>query len=152
MSDLDSFDRAILKVLQVDNRTPLRAIAEQVNLSTAAVQRRIRSLEDRGIITANIAVVDPSSVGRVITLLVEVQAERTQLDTLDSIRAKLSGPEVQQCYYVTGDADFLLVVTVASMVEYEALCRRLFYENTDVKWFRTMVVMDRVKVGLSVPV
>ena len=152
MSDLDTFDRAILALLQNDNHTPLRVIAEQVHLSTAAVQRRIRSLQDRGIIAANIAVVAPDRVGKVITILVEVQAERTHLDTLDALRAHLSGPEIQQCYYVTGDADFVLVMNVADMSEYDAVCRRLFYENKDIKWFRTMVVMDRVKVGLSVPV
>ncbi|TIO55284.1 MAG: Lrp/AsnC family transcriptional regulator, partial [Mesorhizobium sp.] len=61
-------------------------------------------------------------------------------------------PEVQQCYYVTGEADFILVVTVATMADYEALTRRLFFENNNVRRFRTFVAMDRVKVGLEVPV
>jgi len=150
--ELDSFDRAILNRLQADNTTPLRVIGEQVNLSTAATQRRIRRLEDRGVIQANTAVIDPESVGRPITILVEVQAERTRSADLDAMKGELSGPEVQQCYYVTGDADFMLVLTVASMADYEALARRLFYENPNVKLFKTIVVMDRVKVGLTVPI
>jgi len=60
--------------------------------------------------------------------------------------------EVQQCYYVTGEADFVLVVVVASMADYESLARRLFFGNHNVKRFRTFVAMDRVKVGLEVPV
>ena len=66
------------------------------------------------------------------------------------MKVQLSGPEVQQCYYVTGDADFMLVITVATMAEYEALARRLFDDNKNVKWFRTIVVMDRVKAGMTV--
>jgi DNA-binding Lrp family transcriptional regulator len=56
--------------------------------------------------------------------------------------------EIQQCYYVTGKADFVLVVP--SMADYEALTRRLFFGNNNVKRFRTFVAMDRIKVGLSV--
>ncbi|MBS0450021.1 MAG: Lrp/AsnC family transcriptional regulator [Proteobacteria bacterium] len=149
---LDAYDRQLLVILQKDNRTPLRVLAEQVHLSTAAVQRRIRRMEDAGVITANAAVVDPDKVGQAITILVEVHAERTQTPDLDAMKAALSGPEVQQCYYVTGDADFVLVLTVSTMAEYEALARRLFYDNKNVQWFRTVVVMDRVKVGLNVPV
>lgn len=59
--------------------------------------------------------------------------------------------EVQQCYYVTGEADFILVVSVRAMGDYEALTRRLFFQNNNVKRFRTFVSMDRVKVGLSIP-
>ena len=150
--ELDAFDRAILDLIQVDAGTPLRLIGERVNLSTAATQRRIRRLKERGVIQAQVAVVDPECVGRPITILVEVQAERTHGADLDAMKAQLSGPEIQQCYYVTGSADFLLVLTVASMADYEALARRLFYENRNVKSFQTIIAMDRVKVGLTVPI
>jgi len=151
-SELDAFDRAILKVLQLDNRTPLRSIGEQVHLSTAATQRRIRRLEESGVIQANTAVIAPESVGQTITILVEVHAERTHGTDLNAMKRDFSGPEIQQCYYVTGNADFMLVLTVASMAEYDELARRLFHENRNVKWFNTIVVMDRVKVGLGVPI
>jgi DNA-binding Lrp family transcriptional regulator len=82
--------------------------------------------------------------------LVEVTLERTHISELDAMRKRLSVPEVQQCYYVTGDVDFVLVVTVATMDEYEALARKLFYENTNVKVFRSLVALDLVKVGLGV--
>ena len=115
---LDDFDRQLLLAVQQDNRMPLRLLAEKVHLSTAAVQRRIRRMEEAGVISSNVAVVSPPSVGKVITLLVEVQAERTQTADLDELKKSLSGPEVQQCYYVTGEADFMLVMTVDSMTEY----------------------------------
>lgn len=148
---LDDFDLAILKRLQQDNTTALRVIGEQVNLSTAAVQRRIKRMEQSGVITANTAVVNRDLVGKPITILVEVHAERTHIEDLDVLKAQMSVAEVQQCCYVTGDADFMLVIVVQTMKAYEALARKLFYENRNIKWFRSIVVMDRVKVGLEVP-
>lgn len=150
--NLDAFDLAILDILQRDNATPQRTIGEAVNLSAPAVQRRIKKLEAAGVITAHVAVIDPPSVGQAVTLLVEVHLENERLDLLDAAKARLAAdPHVQQCYYVTGDADFMLVVTVPTMADYEALTRRLFFDGGNVKRFRTLVVMDRVKVGLGVP-
>lgn len=149
---LDEFDLALLEVLQQDNTIPLRELSARVHLSTASVQRRIQRLQKSGVIRANVALVDPDRVGRVITVVVEVHAERTQSPDLEAMKAAFSGPEIQQCYYVTGDADFLLVMTVASMTAFNATAQRLFHDNPNVKWFRTIVVMDRVKATLQVPV
>lgn len=150
---LDTFDLAILEILQRDNSIPLRTIGEAVHLSAAAVQRRIKRMRDSNVIVANIAVVDPARLGRAITILVEVVVESERIDLIEGVRANLlAAPEVQQCYYVTGEADFVVVVTVATMKEYEALTRRLFFSSQNVKRFRTLVVMDRVKIGLQVPI
>jgi DNA-binding Lrp family transcriptional regulator len=150
---LDDFDRAILRIIQKDNLTPLRMIGTQVHLSTAAVQRRIRRLKEEGVIVANVAIVNPDKVGRPITIFMEVHTERTQLDRYATLKEALSsGPGVQQCYFVTGDADFVLMLNVATMGEYEEWSRTFWDANKNVKWFRTIVVMDRVKVGLEVPV
>lgn len=150
---LDDFDLKILAILQRDNATPQREIGEAVNLSAPAVQRRIKRMEESGVIAANVAVVDPDKVGRPITVIVEIAVESERVDLLDAAKASFAAaPEVQQCYYVTGEADFVLVVTVASMAEYEALTRRLFFANPNIRRFRTLVAMDRVKAGLTVPV
>lgn len=149
---VDNFDRAILRILQKDNTTPLRIVAEQVHLSTASVQRRIKRLEDSGVIKANSAIIAPEKVGQIITILVEVHAVRAQASDMEEMKKGFSGPEIQQCYYVTGEADFMLVLTVANMTEYEAISGRLFYNNPNVKWFRTIVVMDRVKASLDTPI
>jgi Lrp/AsnC family transcriptional regulator, leucine-responsive regulatory protein len=152
-ADLDRFDLGILDILQRDNLTSQRAIGEAINLSAPAVQRRIKKMEETGVIKANVAVIDPPSVGQAITILVEVHVESERIDLLDATKIRLAAaPEVQQCYYVTGDADFILVITVPTMSAYEALTRRLFFENVNVKRFRTLVVMDRVKVGLAIPI
>jgi DNA-binding Lrp family transcriptional regulator len=152
-NELDAFDLAILEIIQRDNSIPLRTIGEAVNLSAAAVQRRIQRMRENHTILGSIAVVDPARVGRAITILVEVVVESERIDLIEGVRASLlAAPEVQQCYYVTGEADFVVVVTVATMKEYEILTRRLFFDSHNVKRFRTLVVMDRVKVGLQVPI
>jgi DNA-binding Lrp family transcriptional regulator len=150
-SALDKFDLALLKALQQDNTIPLRELASLVHLSTASVQRRIQRMQGDGVIKANTAVIDPMKVGKVITLLVEVHVERAQAQDLEVMKKQFSGSEIQQCYYVTGEADFVLVLTVADMEEFQFLAKRLFYNNANVKWFRTIVVMDKVKTRLDVP-
>ena len=150
--ELDSFDRHILTILQGANTTPQRLIGEQVNLSAASVHRRIKKMEEQGVIQANIAVVDPAQAGQRITVIVEVELASEQIDLIDEAKKSFYyAPEVQQCYYVTGETDFILIVSVSSMEDYELLTRRLFFGNTNVKRFRSFVTMDRVKVGLSVP-
>lgn len=149
----DSFDRAILKLLQQDNRMPQRLIAERVGLSAPAVQRRIQRLEASGVVSANVAIVDPAALGRPLTILVEVELVSERSDDIDALKRRfLDAPEVQQCYYVTGEVDFMLVVTVPTMADYEGMTRRLFFADANVRKFRTFVAMDRVKAGMTVPV
>lgn len=151
MQPLDTFDRAILRVLQKDNTTPQRDIGAAVNLSAPSVQRRIRRMEDDGVIAANVAQVTPEAVGLPLTIFVEVELVSETPAEID--RAKESfrnAPEVQQCYYVTGEADFVLVVVVQSMSAYEDFTRRSFFQSGNVKKFRTFVSMDPVKRGSSV--
>jgi Lrp/AsnC family transcriptional regulator, leucine-responsive regulatory protein len=150
---LDAFDRKILAVLQRDNTTPQRTIVESVNLSAPAVQRRIKRMTDEGVIQANVAIVDPIAVGQSVTIFVEVEVISETAEQIEEAkRAFAAAPEIQQCYYVTGEADFILVIVVPRMADYEALTRRLFFGNNNVKRFRTFVAMDRVKVGLNVSV
>ncbi|ASY57745.1 Transcriptional regulator, AsnC family [Sinorhizobium sp. CCBAU 05631] len=149
---LDAFDRQILEILQRDNTTPQRTIGEAVNLSAPAVQRRIKRMTEQGVIRANIAVIDPAAVGQAITIFVEVELISETAEQIEQAKREFAAaPEIQQCYYVTGEADFVLVIVVPSMADYEALTRRLFFGNNNVKRFRTFVAMDRIKVGLSVP-
>ncbi|MER9170144.1 Lrp/AsnC family transcriptional regulator [Mesorhizobium australicum] len=151
-ASLDSFDLAILAILQRDNTTPQRLIGEAVNLSAPAVQRRINRMEQTGVIAGNVAIVEPAAVGQSITIFVEVELESERTELIDEAKRQFSAePQVQQCYYVTGEADFILVITVADMGAYEALTRKLFFGSNNVRKFRTFVAMDRAKVGLTFP-
>lgn len=150
--DIDPFDRAILRVIQHDNKTPQRQIAEQVHLSAASVQRRIADMEDSGVIQANMAVLDPRALGQAITVVVEVHLRSDQSSVVDPVKTLFRNtPEIQQCYYVTGNGGLILIVLVQDMEAYEALSRRLFADNELVSTYRSLVVLDRVKVGLTVP-
>jgi Lrp/AsnC family leucine-responsive transcriptional regulator len=149
---LDAFDIAILRILQQDNTTPQRTIGEAVNLSAPAVQRRIKRMEQNGVIRQNTALLDPAKVGQPITIFVEVEVESEKAELIDALKQSFAAaPEVQQCYYVTGEADFVLVVLVPDMAHYERLTRRLFFDRGNVRKFRTFVAMDNVKSTLSVP-
>jgi DNA-binding Lrp family transcriptional regulator len=148
---LDAFDRAILRIVQRDNKMPQRAIAEAVNLSAAAVQRRIAAMEDAGIIDRNVAIVDTAAVQMGITAIVEVQLTDERLRTVDSAKALFrAAPEVQQCYYVTGGISFVLVIVAPDMIAYEATTRQLFAQNELVASFRSLIALDRVKVGAEI--
>ena len=145
---LDSFDRAILRIVQRDARTPQRAIA--VNLSAAAVQRRIAAMEASGVIRGNVAVVDPKSIPLTITAIVEVYLQDERAETVQSAKARLhSEPEVQQCYYVTGGTSFILIVVTTDMAAYQALTQRLFEENDSINRFRSLIALDRVKTDAA---
>lgn len=152
MNDLDNFDISILKILQSNNLTPQRDIGDSIGLSAAAVQRRIKRMRETGIIKADVSVVDTESLKHSVTLIVEVFLERDKINLIDEAQALFtSAPEVQQCYYVTGESDFILIIIVPSMKEYEILTRRIFYSNENIKHFRTLVTMNTVKSGLDLP-
>lgn len=150
---LDDFDLSILRILQEDVKVPQRVIGEAVNLSAPAVQRRIKRMEEEGVIQSNVAVLRPEAVGRPLTIIALVEVESEKVELIDEIKRSFSESlDVQQCYYVTGEVDFILVVTAESMADYEMLTRRLFFGNANVKRFRTFVTMDRIKTGSMIPV
>ncbi|MGH8786683.1 MAG: Lrp/AsnC family transcriptional regulator [Cupriavidus necator] len=150
---LDAYDKKLLQLLQTNNRLSQRELADAVNLSPSAVNRRNAALEADSVITGNIAVVDPARVGKPITVLVQVKLESERLDLLDEVKKRfVDCPQVQQVYYVTGEFDFLLVLAVADMTEYEQLTRELFFVSGNVKSFQTHVAMQRAKVSLAVAI
>lgn len=149
---LDDFDIRILALLQQDSQLSQRVIAERVNLSAPAVQRRIKRLEEAGIISAYVAVLEPSKVGAPMLLMIEVQIHNEKQALLAPLERRIAQEEaVQQCYFITGQADYLLVAAVATMDEYLALTQRLFEADDNVKRFTSSVVLRRIKVGLSLP-
>ena len=151
MIELDPADRTLLALLQKDGRTALDRMADATGLSAATVQRRVKRLREAGVIARESAVLDPASLGWAMTFLVLVEMERERIDVLDAFRRRMrSEPQVQQCYYITGDADFALICLARDMADYEQLTRRLFFDDMNVRRFRTSVVMERTKVGLDV--
>lgn len=152
MKEIDSFDISILSILQENNFVAQRDIGEKVGLSAPAVQRRIKRMTELGYIHSNVSVLSREKLGAPITLIVEVALESEKIEHYDEVRSVFrSCEEVQQCYYVTGETDFILIVVVPSMTDYEKLTRRIFFSNRNIKNFRTFVTMDIVKLGLAIP-
>ena len=153
MHDLDEVDRLILRLLQEDSRLRLETVASEIGSSVATVQRRVKALKEAGVIAGEVLMISPEAVEFSMTFIILVELERERLDQLDAFRRKAKAePQVQQCYYITGEADFALIALAKDMDDYQLLTQRLFFEDTNIKRFRTSVVMDRTKVGMAVPV
>ncbi|MDX0264993.1 winged helix-turn-helix transcriptional regulator [Sinorhizobium meliloti] len=151
--ELDRADIALLSAVQKNNKLTSEELAERAHLSPTACQRRLKRLRAEGVIEADVSIVSPKAVGRHVTVVVLVSLERERADIIDRFKAAIKNTrEVMIGYYVTGDADFLLVVTAKDMEDYEQFTRGFFYENNDIKGFKTMVVMDRVKAGFAFPI
>lgn len=150
--NVDKFDIVILEILQQNNLTPQREIGEKIGLSAAAVQRRIKRMRNTGVIQSEFAVLNHEHFGNPITLLVEVFLESEKAELIEkTVELFQDTPEVQQCFYVTGESDFFLIIIVQSMIEYELLTQRIFFGVENVKTFRTIVVMNTHKQGLNLP-
>lgn len=150
---LDRFDRQLLNLVQEDASQTAERLAEQVFLSPSAVQRRLRRMREQGVIVRDAAVVDPKKVGRPTFFVVSLQVERERPELLAQLRQWLSAQEhVQQAFYVTGEADFVLVITAPDTETYDALMARLVGDNPNVKRFTTNVALGVVKRGLTIPI
>ncbi|MFC3943877.1 Lrp/AsnC family transcriptional regulator [Pseudomonas gingeri NCPPB 3146 = LMG 5327] len=150
---LDEFDRRLIAAVQENAGLSQSELGERVNLSPAAVNRRLKRLGQIGAIRKTVAVVDPVVLGYPLTIIAEVEVESERLDLLDAMKRSFADcPQVQQCYYTAGEWDFVLILAVRSMEHYTELTRRLFFENNNVKRFKTLVSMSSVKAGLQVPV
>ncbi|MEJ2492272.1 MAG: Lrp/AsnC family transcriptional regulator [Desulfuromonadales bacterium] len=150
---MDVFDAKLLNLIQQNNRLTTEQLSDAVGLSPTACQRRLKKFRENGTIARDIAVISPDAVGRRMTMIVQVSLEREQPEHLDRFKkSMLETPEVMQCYYVTGSADFILILTAKDMHDYEDFTRRFFFTNVNIQHFETSVVMDHVKVGLSIPI
>jgi Lrp/AsnC family transcriptional regulator, leucine-responsive regulatory protein len=150
---LDELDRKILALVQQDARRATEAIGTEIGLSASAVQRRIARLRAEAVITAEVAIVDPKSVGRSLTLIVDVEVERERPELLAVLKRWIAGePAIQEAWYVTGDGDFVLIVTARDVEDYDALMQKLVTENSNVRRFRTRVALSTLKRGCRVPV
>lgn len=151
--NLDRFDRQLLNLVQEDAGLTAEQLAERVALSPSAIQRRLRRMREEGVIVRQTAIVDPQRVGRPTFFIVSLQVERERPELLSQLRKWLAAQEhVQQAFYVTGEADFVLVVAAPDTETYDALMGRLVAENPNVSKFITNVALAVVKRGLSVPI
>jgi Lrp/AsnC family leucine-responsive transcriptional regulator len=115
-SELDAIDCNILQTLQTNARISNVELSEQVNLSPSPCLRRVRRLEEEGIIRSAVTLLDPAQVGLPVSVFVQVSLERQVDDALENFeRAIVARPEVMECYLMTGDSDYLLRVVAPDL-------------------------------------
>ena len=153
---LDKLDRAILQRLQLNGRETYDVIGEQVGLSSSAVLRRVKRLEEMGVIERYVALVRPESVGLAMTAYLNVRLEKftdsSKRNPLDQFRASVqTWPEVVECVALTGDMDYLLRVVVADMQHYSRFVMDTLLRHPSVQDCKTSFVLDRVKNTTALP-
>jgi len=119
---LDRFDKLILDALQRDGRVSNKQLAQQVNLSESACLRRVRGLEESGMIERYVALVSQSQAGMPGNVLVHIGLHREEQSELAAFEAAVKDiPEVMECYLMTGEFDYLLRVVVTDMADFERI-------------------------------
>ena len=149
---LDEIDALLLDLLQRDAGQTLHDLGEQVGLSPSAVQRRIARYRRHGLITRQIAVLDPHRFGPTVlaTILVTLDQESFEHHRAFCQRMR-SEPQVQQCYRVAGPWDYVVVLAARSTRDCSRLGDRLFKADGNIRRYETLVVFDTVKTGLALP-
>ncbi|MFW2176383.1 MULTISPECIES: Lrp/AsnC family transcriptional regulator [unclassified Moraxella] len=149
--EIDDIDKRILNILQEDATLPLKNIAEQVHASVATCQRRIQYLMDSGVITKQVAIVNPKQLGYDLTAFVLIEMEKQNNSMQDGFERLMNRlPNVMSCYEISGDFDFLLLVHSKNMSDYHQFTRdHLTYEN-NVRRFKSQFVMNFAKVGTKI--
>ena len=155
--NIDKLDRAILRRLQANGRETYDVIGEQVGLSPSAVLRRVKRLEDGGVIDRYVALVQPETVGLGLTAYLNVRLEKytetSKRNPMDVFRASVqTWPEVVECVSLTGEMDYLMRVVVADMQHYTRFVMDTLLKHPSVQDCKTSFVMDRVKNTTAVPV
>jgi Lrp/AsnC family transcriptional regulator len=152
LDTLDDFDKAILRILQRDASQSVEAIAEKVNLSRNACWRRIKLMEEAGIITGRVALADPAKLGCPLEAIVMIRAGRHDADWLDRFhKAVRAMPEVVGAYRMTGDLDYLLRVRVADVPAYDAFYKRVI-ARIPLSDISASFVMEEIKETTALPI
>ena len=151
--ELDSTDRAILRLIQRDAALSLAAIAEAVGLTPTPCWKRIRRMEAAGVITGRATLLDPARVGLPLSVFVSLEIGDHSAGWIEAFaRAVSAMPEVLECWRMGGDVDYLLRVAVADMAAYDAFYRRLTAEVPQLRNVTSRFAMERVKSTTALPV
>lgn len=150
--ELDRTDHAILNALQSDGRLSNVELARRVSLSESACLRRVRLLEESGIIEQYTALLNQAAVGLPDNVFVEIRLTREQQEDLEAFEiAVREVPEVMECYLMSGDYDYLLRVVVTNTAEYERLHREVITRLPGVVRIRSSFGLRTVRKKTYLP-
>lgn len=144
--NLDKIDKKILNYLQDNNQITNLELSEKVGISAPPCFRRVKRLRELGVIEKDVSLVDPSKIEHHLVAFVSVALEKQREDMLSYFeRNMLEAPEVKQCYFISGEIDYLMVVHVRDMNHYNEFARRVFVKEANIKMFRSSFCLSRVK-------
>jgi Lrp/AsnC family leucine-responsive transcriptional regulator len=151
-AELDRTDLRILDILQTDGRLSNQEIADRVSLSPSPCLRRIRRLEELGVIRQYVALVDPQKIGLGLLAYVTVKLEKRGKMPMDEFRARVqTWPEVLACYAMTGDMDYLLRVHVEDLEHFSRLVMNQLLKQPGVVDVKSSFALDRIKETTALP-
>ena len=151
MSEIDDTDRRILSALQRDAGQSLDALGAQIGLSRNACWRRIRQMEEAGVITGRIVTVDPAKLGLGLCVFMQVRTNAHAPDWLEKFSAATKAmPEIQGVYRMSGDLDYLIRARVADMAGYDRLYQRLI-SKVALSDVSASFVMEEIKETAQLP-
>lgn len=143
---MDSFDRRIITLLQAESNRPVAAIAEDIGLSPSACHRRIKLLEERGVITGYRAEIDPRALGLTVEVFVYISLSAQDEPTLAAFEAAVCRyPEILECWLTAGQADYQLRLMAADIDDYDRLHRRVLARLPGVASMQSRFALRRIK-------
>lgn len=146
MISLDATDRRLLDLIQRDDSRTNQDLAAALHISPATCLRRVRRLQEAGVIERRIAVLAPARVGGGLNAIVEVTLDRQGAEHAAAFQARaVAEAAVQQCYRVSPGPDFVLVVWAHDMSDYAALVERLFTQDANVRNVKSFFALERAK-------
>lgn len=149
---LDEINRRILSALQQDGRLTLAELAQKVGLSPSPCHRRVRLLEERGVIERYAAVINQRSVGLPVSVFVSIKLESQREDSLARFaRAIAPWPEILECYLMTGQRDYLLRVVVADLAAYEVFLKTRLTRLNGISSIESSFALEQVKYTHVLP-
>src|SRR5664279_931114 len=153
MHTLDAIDRKILSLLQTDSRTTMQELADKVGLSVSPCHRRVKLLEERGVITRYIATVDQKSLGLHVSVFISIKLARQKEEDLNRFAKAISGwDEVLECDLMTGNRDYLLRVVAADLSSYEAFLKNKLTRLDGIASIESSFALSQVKYSIALPV
>jgi Lrp/AsnC family transcriptional regulator len=148
---LDAIDRQLLDLLQVDCDLPIAELAASVHLSTTPCWRRIQRLKEAGVITGQVALVDPKKVNVGVTVFAAVRTSQHTQAWFDLFRATVQAiPEVVEFYRMSGDIDYLLRIVVPDIAAYDGVYKRLI-DGTQLFDVSSSFAMEELKFTTALP-
>lgn len=150
---MDDFDRKILRTLQDAPDITMASLAERVGLSQTPCWRRVKALEESGIIAGRAVLLDPRKIGLAVSVFAQIRLSRHDEGTLDALETAVRGhPEIVECFSMSGEADYLLRIVARNIEDYERFLKKILLHLPGVAAVNSSFALKSVKMTTNLPV